>query len=84
MINCRVFCRTIDRKSNKLLSKLPNVDGLKTVYYRKAGYSVVATAKEDDLRLIVVVLGSTKARKRDKIAIDKFNKHFLQLSTSGG
>ena len=68
---------------NKLLFKLPNVDGLKTGYYRKAGYSVVATARKGDLRLIVVVMGSPRARARNKLAIEKFNKHFLQISTPG-
>ena len=66
--------------SNKLLAKMPNVDGLKTGYYRKAGYSVVATAKKEGLRLIVVVLGSPKARARDNVAIEKFKKYFSQYT----
>ena len=59
---------------------MPNVDGLKTGYYRKAGYSVVATAKKGGLRLIVVVLGSPKARARDNVAIEKFKKYFSQYT----
>ena len=62
--------------SNKLLAKMPSVDGLKTGYYRDAGYSVVATAKKGDLRLITVVLGSPKARVRNNLAAEKFRKYF--------
>jgi len=66
--------------SNKLLVKMPNVDGFKTGYYREAGYSVVATAKKGDLRLIAVVLGSPKARVRDNLAVEKFKKYFSQYT----
>jgi len=54
--------------SNKLLAKMSSVDGLKTGYYREAGYSIVATAIKGDLRLIVVVLGSPKSSVRDNLA----------------
>lgn len=66
--------------SNRLLSKMPSVDGLKTGYYRKAGYSVVATAKKGDLRLIVVVLGSPRARVRNNLAIERFKEYFSRYS----
>lgn len=63
---------------NKLLFRMPGVDGLKTGYYRETGFNVVATALKNDLRLIVVVLGSSKARTRDDIALEKFKKAFSQ------
>lgn len=63
---------------NKLLSRMPGVDGLKTGYYRETGFNVVATALKNDLRLIVVVLGSSKARTRDDVALEKFKKAFSQ------
>jgi D-alanyl-D-alanine carboxypeptidase (penicillin-binding protein 5/6) len=61
---------------NKLLSKMAGVDGLKTGYYSEAGYNVVATAKKDDLRLIVVVMGSPTHEIRDRLAIEKFKTYF--------
>jgi serine-type D-Ala-D-Ala carboxypeptidase (penicillin-binding protein 5/6) len=61
---------------NKLLRTTPGVDGLKTGYYKKAGYNVVASATKDGLRLIVVVLGSPSHKTRDKIAQEKFKTHF--------
>ncbi len=61
---------------NRLLSKMPEVDGLKTGYYRRAGHNIVATAKKKDLRLLVIVLGSPTARIRDAFVTEKFNKYF--------
>jgi D-alanyl-D-alanine carboxypeptidase (penicillin-binding protein 5/6) len=61
---------------NKLLERMPGVDGLKTGYYRKAGYNVVATAKKGGLRLIVVVMGSSSAKLRDQIAEEKLKEYF--------
>lgn len=61
---------------NRLLSKMAGVDGLKTGYYSEAGYNVVATAKKDDLRLIVVVMGSPTYGIRDQLAMEKLKKYF--------
>ena len=66
---------------NKLLFRLPGVDGLKTGYYRETGFNVVATALKTDLRIIVVVLGSPKARTRDDLAAEKFKTAFAQYKT---
>jgi len=64
---------------NKLLTKMPGiVDGLKTGYYRETGFNIVATGKKDNLRLIVVVLGSPSAKVRDDVVMEKFKKAFAQ------
>jgi D-alanyl-D-alanine carboxypeptidase (penicillin-binding protein 5/6) len=65
---------------NKLLNRMSSVDGLKTGFYRKAGYSVVVSAKKADLRLIAVVMGSPAARTRDSIAEEKLKKYFSLLT----
>ncbi|MDA1001358.1 MAG: D-alanyl-D-alanine carboxypeptidase [bacterium] len=54
--------------TNRLVGRFPGVDGLKTGSYRAAGYSVVATAKRGNLRLIAIVLGSGHPRTRFKEA----------------
>ena len=36
--------------ANRLLSKMPEVDGLKTGYYRRAGHNIVATARNTGRR----------------------------------
>jgi D-alanyl-D-alanine carboxypeptidase (penicillin-binding protein 5/6) len=63
---------------NKLLTRMGGVDGLKTGFYRESGFNIVATAKKNGLRFIVVVLGSPKAKTRDDIAVEKFKKAFSQ------
>ncbi len=64
--------------ANRLLSKMPEVDGLKTGYYRRAGHNIVATAKKEDLRLLVIVLGSPTAGIRNAFIMQKFKKYFSQ------
>lgn len=49
---------------NRLLGRMPGVDGVKTGHTEDAGYCLAASAVEDGMRLISVVLGtgSDKAR----------------------
>ena len=61
-----------------LLKKMPEMDGLKTGYYRKAGFSVVATAKRNNTRLLAVVVGSTKKSVRTQITSRLLTKGFSQ------
>jgi len=48
--------------TNRLVRETGWVDGLKTGYYREAGFNVTATAKRDNLRLIAVVMGASQKR----------------------
>ncbi len=64
--------------TNKLLTKLPGTDGLKTGYYQTAGFNIVATAKREEIRFIVVVLGSPSGKIRDDVAMEKLKKAFSQ------
>lgn len=43
---------------NRLLWQNPSVDGLKTGHTEEAGYNLVASAVEDGMRLIAVVMGA--------------------------
>lgn len=54
--------------TNTLLGRFRGMDGLKTGYHRKAGFSIVATAKRKNLRLIAVVMGSSHSKRRFKEA----------------
>ncbi len=65
----------IMRNHNKLLGRMSSIDGLKTGFYKKSGYNIVATAKKGDLRLIVVVMGSPTAKVRDDLAQEKVKKY---------
>jgi D-alanyl-D-alanine carboxypeptidase (penicillin-binding protein 5/6) len=65
---------------NKLLSRMAEVDGLKTGFYRSTGYNVTATAHKGDLRFIVVVMGSPTSRARDDLALEKLKTYFAEYT----
>lgn len=50
--------------TNRLIGSFPGADGIKTGYYREAGYNLTATASRDGLRMISVVLGVSTDRGR--------------------
>jgi len=62
---------------NRLLGKVPEVDGIKTGFTRRAGFNIVATGKNDERRIIVVVLGSPEHRIRDNFATEKFKEYLV-------
>jgi D-alanyl-D-alanine carboxypeptidase (penicillin-binding protein 5/6) len=43
-----------------LLTSFPGCDGLKTGYFKQAGYSIIATASRNNARVITVILGAEK------------------------
>lgn len=43
---------------NHLLKTYPGADGIKTGFHNKAGFCVTGSAKQGDLRLIVVIMGT--------------------------
>lgn len=62
-----------------LKDKTPGCDGFKTGYTASAGWSIVVTAKRDERRVIVVVLGSTARKLRDDKARELLNRSFTLL-----
>jgi len=66
---------------NRLLRSAEGCDGLKTGYFRAAGYSIAATASKRNRRVIAVVLGATNARVRDAKAKELLNKGLKELVT---
>ncbi len=65
---------------NHLLGVVEGCDGLKTGYFAKAGYSIVATAQRDNMRVVAVVLGSRSRRWRDFNARELLTNGFTALS----
>ncbi|MBA4389808.1 MAG: D-alanyl-D-alanine carboxypeptidase [Syntrophus sp. (in: bacteria)] len=64
--------------TDKLLTKFPGADGLKTGYYHESGFNIVSTAKRGELRFIVVVMGSPTGKIRDNVVMEKLKKAFAQ------
>ena len=50
--------------TNKLIGNFPGADGIKTGYYRAAGFGLTASASRDGLRMISVVLGAKTNKDR--------------------
>jgi len=50
--------------TNRLVKQFVGCDGLKTGYYQSAGFSVTATAEQNGVRIIAVVMGCRKGKDR--------------------
>lgn len=66
----------IMRTHNGLVGTFEGCDGLKTGYFRAAGYSIAATAERNGKRVIAVVLGSVDKKTRDAKARDLLTRGF--------
>src|SRR5690606_38766718 len=56
--------RFVLTNTNRLITRYPGADGLKTGYTQSAGYNLAATAQRDGMRLISVVLGTSSDQSR--------------------
>lgn len=68
------------RNTNHMVRTYQGCDGLKTGFYDKAGFNVVATAKRGDMRLIAVVLGTTHKLTNFKVASELMSQGFLNYN----
>ncbi|MDF9827534.1 D-alanyl-D-alanine carboxypeptidase [Ereboglobus sp. PH5-10] len=65
---------------NKLLGKVPGVDGLKTGFTNSAGFCLSATAERDGRRVIVVSMGTPTRIARDARVAELIESAFSKLS----
>ena len=70
------------RNHNRLLGRIAGCDGLKTGYFRAAGFSIAATASRRDQRVIAIVLGASNGRVRDAKAKEMLTKGLRELAMS--
>lgn len=59
--------------TNKLIKSKYNIDGLKTGWTNEAGYCLVATKKENNMRVISVVMGADTPTNRNDDIVRLFN-----------
>ncbi len=64
---------------NRLMSSVAGCDGLKTGYYRAAGFSIAATASRHSRRVIAVVMGCSSRTERDEKARELLEFGFANL-----
>lgn len=69
----------IMRTHNKLLASVDGCDGFKTGYFKAAGFSIVATAKRNGVRIVAVVLGSMDRKVRDAKASELIAMGFTKV-----
>jgi len=67
------------RNHNKLLGTFDGCDGLKTGYFRAAGFSVCATACRKGVRVAAVVLGCTEKTSASTQAAELLAKGFMTI-----
>jgi D-alanyl-D-alanine carboxypeptidase (penicillin-binding protein 5/6) len=65
---------------NRLLLRMPGMDGLKTGYINASGFNLAASAVRDGRRLIAVVLGGASTAQRDENVEDLLSAGFDVLA----
>jgi len=71
-------------RSLGLLNDNSGVEGVKTAWTREAGFSLVATARKDDRRLMVVVLKARNRYQREVAARDLLRYGFARAARPNG
>jgi len=69
----------IIRNHNHLVSNFEGCDGLKTGYFRAAGFSIAATAKKNGNRAIAVIFGSVDRKIRDAKARKLLSQSLMKM-----
>ncbi len=70
----------IMRNHNRLVLDYEGCDGLKTGFFWAAGFSIAATATNEEGRIITVVMGSAYSKVRDQKAREFLSKGFVELA----
>ena len=65
---------------NRILKNYRGAEGLKTGYVSAVGYNIISTAKQDNVRLVGIVMGEETSQKRDKIVAKLLDKGFKKAS----
>ena len=69
----------IMRNHNHLLDQVDGCDGFKTGYFKAAGFSIAATAKQGGVRIIALVMGSKDRKVRDAKASELLARGFAMV-----
>jgi len=68
------------RNHNRLLGKVPGVDGIKTGYTRASGFNLVTSVKRDNREIVSVVIGGDTSRWRDARSAYLIEKYLPRAS----
>jgi D-alanyl-D-alanine carboxypeptidase (penicillin-binding protein 5/6) len=70
----------IMRNHNHLVGNYEGCDGLKTGYFRAAGFSIAATAAKNGARVVAVIFGSVDSKVRDAKARKLLSKSLMEIA----
>lgn len=65
---------------NAVLQEYEGAEGLKTGFVSAVGYNIISTARQDDTRLVSVVIGEDSPLRRDLRAMRLLDKGFHQVA----
>ena len=65
---------------NRVLNEYKGAEGLKTGYISAVGYNIISTARQDNVRLVGVVLGKESSQERDKTMTELLDRGFMKAS----
>jgi D-alanyl-D-alanine carboxypeptidase len=68
---------------NKLLGRVPGVDGIKTGYTNASGFNLVSSVKRDNRYIVASVMGGASGASRDKQMVGLIEKYMPAASTGG-
>jgi D-alanyl-D-alanine carboxypeptidase (penicillin-binding protein 5/6) len=71
----------IMRNRNRLVGNYEGCDGLKTGFFWAAGFSIAATAANEEGRVLAVIMGSAYSKVRDQKARELLTKGYVELAS---
>ena len=71
------------KSHNKVMSRYPGADGIKTGYIRASGFNLATSARRHGRNIIAIVMGGKTSRRRDDHMIDLLDRSFAGLETKG-
>ncbi len=77
-----VYKGTIINGHNRVLTRYPWADGLKTGYVAASGFNLVTSASRPEGKIVAVVLGGASASMRDNHMISLLDRGFYKLANN--
>lgn len=74
----------VHQNHNRLLGKIPGLDGIKTGFINASGFNLAASVVRDNRRIIAVVMGGDSANARDKEMVKLLEATYSNLRGEKG
>ncbi len=75
-----IYKGTTYKSHNRMVRNTEGVDGMKTGYIRASGFNVATSAKRNNRRVIVVVMGGKTAKSRDRHIAELLDRTFTRAT----